>query len=253
MTTGEDHNEEFSKNVFTNIMGTFIAPEIERRKQKNLLPDDYTMRAAQVLIYPDGRPHLVRLNEEVVAEVKFKKGIATNAPDFAPSSADVEHIHIREESLQNCAHIIILLFKDGYRLSFDFGYNKKICNDHLGRAAEFIRTCNVALEENLLNAFIDNAYSAMELLAKANLLIEANEKVKGKITHKAITTAFNLRFQNAVSDFELARREVLNKLANARNKARYLEGTLKMEKEEMQFIYETIDTMYLELCNRAKL
>ena len=75
--------------------------------------------------------------------------------------------------------------------------------------------------------------------------------MNGRTTHKTIKSAFNLRFKNSQSDFEIQRRQVFNQLSDARIKARYLEGTINISREELQFIYETIEKLYRELCNRS--
>jgi hypothetical protein len=92
----------------------------------------------------------------------------------------------------------------------------------------------------------------MELLAKTNLLLEANEKVRGKTSHKTIKSAFNLRYKNSKAAFEVSRREVYNNLSDARGNARYLNGKMSFNKNELQKIYKTMSEMYHQLCLRAK-
>ena len=251
METSKSPTSEFENNVYKNMMDTFFDSEITRRKRQNLLPENFRLLAAQAIFFPDGRPHVVKLNEEVSVEVKLKKGIDANVKDFWPSTLDVERILLKEDEFLNCGHATVILFKDAFQLTFDFHYNKQVCSEHLNVAVEFLQTSKYTLENEFVFAFIDNSFSTIELLAKTNLLIEANQNVFGKATHKTIKSAFNLRFKNVLSDFEIKRREIFNQLSEARAKARYLEGTISIEKADLQSIYEIIEAMYHELCNRA--
>jgi hypothetical protein len=72
------------------MMDLFFNPEIIRRKKQNLLPENFTLLAAQAIFFPDGRPHIVRLNEEVSVEVKLKTGVDRTAEDFWASTYEVE-------------------------------------------------------------------------------------------------------------------------------------------------------------------
>ncbi|MBO9591585.1 MAG: hypothetical protein J7599_01670 [Niabella sp.] len=209
--------------------------------------------AAQAIFFPDGRPHIVRLNEEVSAEVKVKKGIDTSSPNFWANIDEVEHVKLNEKEFLNCGHSTLILFKDGYQLSFDFQYNKQLSNEHLAVTEEFLKVSKYALEGNLVYAFLDNAFSTIELLAKTNLFLETNRSVLGTTNHNTIKSEFNKRFKNSQNDFEAERREAFNKLSNIRAKARYLEGQINIDKTDLASIFEIIDKMFLELSNRTKI
>jgi len=252
METPEKDNSEFADNVYKDMMDLFFNPEINRRKEQKLLPENFTLLAAQAIFFPDGRPHIVRLNEEVSVEVKLKKGVNPTVKDFWASTYEVEHIKLNESEFLNCGHSTLILFKDGYQLSFDFHYNKQLCYEHLTVAKEFLKTSKYALDYDLGFAFIDTSFSTIELLAKTNLFLEANQNIHGKTNHRTIKSAFNLRYKNSQSDFEIERRRVFNHLSDARTKARYLEGSINISKQELQSIHDTVDKMYNELCDRAR-
>jgi hypothetical protein len=164
----------------------------------------------------------------------------------------LKNIKLNESEFLNCGHSTLILFKDGFQLSFDFHYNKQLCSEHLSVAREFLNTSKHALDHDLGFAFIDTSFSTIELLVKTNLFLEANQKIQGKTNHNTIKSAFNLRYKHSQSDFEIERRQVFNKLSDARKKARYLEGSINVSKNELQSIYDTVNKMYNELCRRAK-
>ncbi len=233
-------------------MDLFFNPEIERRRQLNMLPENFMLLAAQAIFFPDGRPHIVRLNEEVSAEVKVKKGIDTSSPNFWAKIDEVEHVSLNDTAFLNCGHSTLILFKDGYQLTFDFQYNKQLSNEHLEVAREFLEVSKYALEKNLVYAFLDNAFSTIELLAKTNLFLETNKSVLGRTNHGTIKSEYNRRFKNSQNDFETERREAFNKLSGIRAKARYLEGQVNIEQSDLTTIFTTIDKMFLDLSARTK-
>lgn len=70
-------DEEGGNNFFRQVWSLWVTPEILRRKEKNRLPIDFAVDKVQILISPEERPPIVRLNEEVIANLicKFKSGI----------------------------------------------------------------------------------------------------------------------------------------------------------------------------------
>ena len=204
-----------------------------------------------MIFFSDGKPYIVRLNEEVSAEVILKPEVYSSSEGFWPSSSDVEYVKLNESEFLDCGHVTLILLKDVFQLSFDFQYNKRLCNDYLIVAKEFIATSKYALNQGFFTAFVDNAFSAIELLAKANLFLEANNNIKGKSTHKIIKAAFNNRFKNSLSDFEIERRQIFNILSDARVKARYLTGSINFAKDEFLSIFNTVEKMYCDLCMRV--
>lgn len=74
----------------------------------------------------------------------------------------------------------------------------------------------------------------------------------GKTNHKAIKVEFNKRFRSMKLDFETERREVFNQLSDARAKARYLEGRINIDKEDLLSILKVIERMFIELRHRTR-
>lgn len=247
----EKPNDDFSNNVFTNMMNLFFNPEITKRKAENSIDDSFELLAAQAIIFPDERQTIINLNSEVSAIVKLKKVANKDNDGFKASTEQIEYVKLKDEEFLNCGHVTIILFNDGYHISFDFQYNKQISREHLKAAEQFIETSKFALDNKYITSFIDNSYSAIELLAKTNLLLEANSKVAGKTIHKTIHSTFNLRFKNSHTAFEIQRRKTLNDLTVARKNARYLEGKIYFEEEKLTEIYHTISHLFNDLSNRA--
>lgn len=243
-------SEEFNNKVFENLTQFYFDPEISQRKENGLLNDDFVLQHAQALIFADNRKTIVRLNSEVVAKVKVKDEIDHTQPDFNPNCGDVEKIEIAEDEFLDCGHITMITFKDGRLLKFDFAYNKKKCKKLINNAAEFLSTAKLALQDEHLNASIDNAFSSIELLAKAQLLMEANKKIDPASKHKGIHSGLNLRYKNSLSETEREFRKWFNKLSSERRNARYLDNSVSLSKEDLTTAINSIDEFHADLSRR---
>lgn len=215
-----------------------------------LLDESFQLLAAQAIIFPDSRPPLIRLNGEVSADLKLKKGTDTTVENFWPSAADVLKIKLKEGEFVNCAHVTMIGLADTFQLVFDFTYNREISSANLQIAREFLTTARFALHKDLKSAYIDNAFSAAELLAKTNLLLETNKLMVGKTNHSAIKSEFNKRHRYSTDDFDLSVKNVLNKLSDMRSRARYLNGTVDIEKLDDQETLNILDQLYEKLSQR---
>jgi uncharacterized protein (UPF0332 family) len=237
-------SQEFADNVFKNFNELFFNPEIEKRRQRNEIQEPFYLIAAQVVFFGNGKQPIVRINSEVRAEVKIKKNVDITKNDFWASRNEVDKIIFNDSENLDCGHATMILFKDGYRLSFDFIYNKNTCGKYLKTAEEFLKTAKFALENNYISAFIDNSFSSMELLAKCKLLLETNENMKGKTNHKAIKSEFNKRFKNDLNIIEIDYKIVFNKLSQLRNDARYLENTFSVSENEKKLIVDSMSDLF---------
>jgi len=247
-----ENDHEFANNVYNNFMALFFNPEIAKRKALGLLNDDFTLYAAQVILFPNGDPNIIRLNDEVSAAVRLKPGVDHTRAGFWPTISEVDTFQLNETQFMNCGHVTMVLLHGGYQLSFDFQYNNQFCKEHLNIAEQFLNTSRYAIDNNHVMAFIDNSFSAIELLAKANLLLEANQNVSGKTNHNQIKQAFNNRFRYSETEFEVSQRAVFNRLSDQRSKARYLNGEVNISIGELNSIQDTVRKMYDALVERLQ-
>lgn len=235
----KDNSKEFSDNLVKNFRQLFFTPEIEKRKIENIIGSDFELIAGQVIFFPNGTQPLIRLNNEVSADAKLK--LIEN--ENGEKREFIDKITLNEKEFENCGHATFIFVNNKLmHCSFDFNRNKAIVKNHLNSAKEFFKTAKFASKENLLNAFIDNAFSTMELLAKSELLLEPMSGLDEKANHNRIKSEYNKRGKNVIIESEKNKRKILNKLSELRNKARYLKGdkNLSVEKEE---IIETIENI----------
>jgi hypothetical protein len=133
-------SDDFANNAFNNIMALYFQPEIERRQAQQLIP--------KAIIFPNGRPPLIRFNNEVSADLKLKPGTDTTIENFWPSRQDILGVKLKEGEFENCGHITMIRLADTFQLTFDFIYNRRDAADNLKAAPEFLDTAKFALDNN---------------------------------------------------------------------------------------------------------
>ncbi len=239
------NSKAFSDNFVKNFSELYFNPEIEKRKREKAIDSDFELTAAQVIFFPDRTQLLVRLNNEVSATAKLRKVKVENGKE----GEIIEKMTLNEKEFENCGHATFLFRNNKLLLcSFDLHRNKAIVKNHLDSAKEFYKTAKYASKENLLNAFIDNAFSSMELLAKSELLLEPMSGLEKKANHNKIKSEFNKRVKRVSDISEKNKRTVFNQLSELRKKARYLKGSMDLSFEKEQ-VMKTIEIVIKQIEN----
>jgi uncharacterized protein (UPF0332 family) len=113
----------------------------------------------------------------------------------------------------------VLQIAEGQAIAFDFRYNSAHAAGLSTRAPEFLFAAEAALNAGYLNAFAENAYTAAELLAKAELIVSLDTDLATAKTHKRVLSSYNQQLKLANTSQDAAR--VLNRLASLRTTSRY--------------------------------
>ena len=212
----EEHeqNNEFGHKVFQQFMDLFVAPEVSRRQEAGELEKPLDLRAAQILFFSDGRKSLVRINSEVkaIGKVKLKSEISKKLgePIFEHEVEGLEAINLTEEDDPDCGHATLIRIGGRWTVTFDFRYNKELSKKHVDTAKQFYAAAEFSFGRQNWAAFVDNLFSAAELLARSILLSRPDPKFRKKATHKAIQIRYN-QFVD-LGNVEETHRETLNKL-----------------------------------------
>ncbi|WP_298512157.1 HEPN domain-containing protein [uncultured Kordia sp.] len=233
--------EKFSHNLVTNFKRLFFTPEIEKRKREKTIDSNFKLITGQVIFFPDDTQPLIRLNNEVSANVK------DIVCDNGEKKYSVQKLTLNEKKFENCGHATFIFNDDELvHCSFDFNRNKAIVKTHINSAKEFYKVAKYAAKRNLLNAFIDNAFSSMELLAKSELLLKPMSGLEIKASHNKIKTQYNRYSKSTLDEFEKNKRIIFNQLAELRVNARYLRGNKKLTFEKKKII-KTLKEVIKEL------
>lgn len=210
------------ERTFRQAFDLWITPEVTRRVEAGLLTPPLDLQKAQV-IFRRGEQHpIVRLNDEVRISLIVKAKVALNEGDPVAEN-DVEEIQGFEldHAERDDGHVTLLRWRDGWRMLFDFQQNKGRASQLVSTAEEFLGTAQHALSSGYASAYVDNLFSACELLAKARLMTSAAED---KIdSHKAIHSKINWWSKLGNVDAEFV--DLFNRLSAARSNARYVGQT----------------------------
>ncbi len=218
-------NEAVRTRTIPQMLQLWVEPEILRRQEEKRAPKPFPLRAAQVVFYADGRPPLVRLNEEariVGIATLARTGASVAVGDVIPFGEieRVESFTLDEDNDPNCGHMTFFVVGGKWHFAFDFRYNKSLARRDLEDAATFLQVAEYSLRKRLWPPFYENLFLAAERTARAMLVQQpARGKSKGPTTHSAVKSGLNrwAALGNVERDFV----EALNMLSDLRKPVIY--------------------------------
>src|ERR1700722_9687640 len=179
---------EIQERFLQQAFSLWITPEIERRRDRGILPDGFELFAAQVVMWPDGSPLDVRFNEEVRCSfiVRLAHEIACEQNKLIGTS-DIDQVaEIRPPSDEaDAAHITLLRRKESWCFTFDFTYNNARIASIYTAAQQFLATAFEAMEAGRYRPSVDNLFSAVELMS-TSLLLSQPGRENVKLNHNRI-------------------------------------------------------------------
>jgi uncharacterized protein (UPF0332 family) len=163
-------NEEERKRIFDQIMNIWAIPEIERRKKKGILEDDFEIKRAQV-IFTLGKPPEIKFNEEVgiTAMIKVNRDIIKGEEVKYSDVDKIEKFIVDYPS--NSGHITLFRILDNWLIIFDARYNKEKIEELIKRSKEFYESAKGNLEKDRLIPFYGHCWDSAELSAVCHSLI----------------------------------------------------------------------------------
>lgn len=247
----ELNDPQFRDRVMEQFVSLWLNPEIARRKAAGLLPPDFAVYAAQVILDPGTEPPKIRFNEEVKFLVKgsFTKEVRANDPVCLNEIKDIERIDLTEEDM-NCGHASMMLSLAGWHCTFDFRYNAGRIKTHLDAASEYIEVADFSLDNKFFGPFVETLWSAVELLAKGQLLAEVDQKALSSKKHNYLVSKLNLLGHHQRTERRWA--VLLNRLTELRPQARYLEGDLELGTDEAKQMLADAKDMLAFLSSYAR-
>jgi uncharacterized protein (UPF0332 family) len=233
------------ENMVQQVMDLWITPEVMRRQEQGLIPKPFNLWQAQVIFFADGRPHQIRLNDEVkvVHKAKLKKDVSKKAGELIYYH-EVENFDMTElpkTEDPNCGHITIYGVNGMWHASFDLRYNKELSGKHTQAAKEFLSAAEFSKEKQHWRSFVDNLFSAAELSTKAVLLTSPDKDFAKKASHGVIHSRYNSFARHGNADPK--HREVFNKLAELRSSARYVKKDFSLSEAEVEKFLQAVTEM----------
>lgn len=238
-------DEQIKEAVVRQAMDFWIEPEIERRRAARALPEDFALSAAQV-IFGDAEMPDVRLNEEVKAAVlvEAKRDVAKGEEITADDIAAYKDIILTEDD-PNAGHITIVPHQGRWGLAFDFRRNAAHIGKHVERARQFLDTAAWARQEGKVGPFVDNLFSATELMAKGLLIWMPDETLLRGKGHGQIHNRFN--YEGKMENVDPRFAKLLNQLVALRRPARYLVRDFSLTDAEMDEMLAVAEEMHATL------
>lgn len=226
------------ERTFRQMFNLFIGPEIDRRVAAGSLTTQFNLEKAQIIFDGDKSPQ-VRLNDEVRGSmlVKLSKPVEIGDPVTVADVTEIDRLEL-DIADADCGHFTVIKWAgDNWQMLFDFQRNRRKGADLVSLAEQFLSTAEFAFSNGYSGPYIDNLFSACELLAKARLLTAAQEAENKIDSHKTIHSKINMwkRLGNVDGKFVT----LFNELAHARSIARYSPGkysSVKSEKDAVECI-----------------
>jgi len=247
--------EDFSRTVFAQFMDLFVIPEVKRRQEIGELEKSLDLRAAQIVFFPDGRKPQVRINSEVkaIGKVKLKPRISKKVGDPIREHEveGLREITLTEEDDPDCAHATLIRISNSWIIAFDFRYNKALSAKHMETAKQFYESAEFAFNQRNWAPFVDNLFSAAELIAKATLLLMPDSKFRNKAKHGGIQVRYN-RFAD-LGNVKPVYRKTFNRLSGLRPYARYLRRDITISEKEARNLLNAVDEMLRDGFRRIKI
>jgi hypothetical protein len=236
-------NIEMGQKIYQQCMDIFIVPEINERRKSGKIGKSFDLSAAQIIFFPDGKKPEVKLNNEIraIGDVKLKVSKKKGDLIYEHDIDGIQKIRLPENEYPDCGHATFLLMNNVWNIFFDFRYNKSLSKRHQDAALEFIEAARNAKTNKQYHAFVDNLFSACELIARASLLFMPDPKFRRKGTHRDIQIRYN-RFAS-LGNVNPEHVKALNKLSGLRDRARYLRDPIKISEQSADELFSVVENM----------
>lgn len=243
-------DDEFSANLFKQLLELWVNPELGRRKAAGLLDDSFRLYAAQVVMHVE-RPNEVRINQEVRALMRARATRGISKGEWVTSRDFSEIIDLAlPDDEPDSAHITAILHNGKWFIKFDFRYNSGRIRHTAAAAREFLDSAKSALEKGHLHSSVDCLFSAVELLGKAFLLALPDDMVVKSKTHSFIASRLNFGSKHGIHYGRYA--GLVNRLSELRPAARYLKHPLELTQNEMEEMIATAESMFAEVSAQVR-
>lgn len=225
------------------MVSRYVLPEVERRKAAGTFRVEAVTRF-QVL-FGDERDAEVRLNQDVGGSIvaTATRAIAAGEEVAVDDISGISEYTPRDQDAA-VPHVTAFAHRGGWSIVFEFGrggHSDRFEFFHLG--IEYLETAREALQAARLRPAIDNAFSACELLAKAELLSNSPtvEVVLSSSSHNAVARPYHTWAKLGNTDVRFAK--LLGRLTQLRVSARYRERDLGVDHAGVDEILELLEEM----------
>jgi hypothetical protein len=237
--SSENDADDLENGILDFAYRTYVHLLIVARLGNGTWTEDQELSSFHILMPVDGRVS-IRVNGEHHAwSIARAKRSASEGDILAPEDFAVDRLPL----LDDASDIPYLrAWRRGEKwivdYSFAFAHPRRI--EHLDAAAEFIRAATSAQEDELTRPFVENALHAAEHLARAELLCYPPTVVAtlGARKHGTLWAIYNswAKLENTEQRYA----DLLNRVADLRPRATYLQGDFVLSTEDMKSMLATL-------------
>lgn len=221
-------------NLFQQLFTMWIHPEVVRRQAAGKLPKPVELSRAQVIWYPDGRPFVVRLNDEVqvLALAKIRDGVRKELGEeiFEDEIEAYETLGLPETEDPNCGHATMIQLNGGWFVALDARYNRGKSKVLLDRAKQFLSSAEHAHARQSWSALVYALFAAAEIGARSQLLMVPDPALEDSKKHATVIQRFNRWFH--LGNAPEPQKDALNRLSALRPAAAYSLEPFTIEQAE---------------------
>ena len=192
----------------------------------------------------------MRFNDEVRVIMTVRTTRAVTKGEVVSSSDFSEHISIElTDHDANGGRITLVLHQNRWWVTWDLRYNAQRISETVKAAQEFIAAAHFSGERSHARSFIDTLFSAVELLAKAELLSLPDKQLLDAKTHGSVRSRFNLWTRTGSIDRDFS--GLLNTLDSMRDPARYGLQPWSLTPDEMTSLLTRAEKMLDAVASRV--
>lgn len=209
---------EGAKRAFDQMWENHFGPEVAKRQAAGLLPAEFKVFMAQLLIPPDG-DMCVLINDEVQGVGLMRASRAVEAGDKV-TLADLAHIEAYDlpDNLLDHGHFTVINRGQDWGIHFNFLRGRAKAKDRLVNAGHFLEAAKESAEKGHAGPAVENLFAAAELASKAELILSQSPARDAK-THGAVSSAINA--YSRTGNIDRAFVSLFNQLGQQRPNARY--------------------------------
>ena len=234
-------NEEAAQRILEQAFELWIDPEVQRRRELGVLPEQFELIAAQQLQWPDGRV-TVRLNDEVQGKGMLRAPREVQAGEVLYRS-DLDHLEafdLHDDEL-DCGHWTVLRGEKGWFIGFNFLSHRARCADLLSKARQFLLAAREAFARAQAPVVVDTLFSACELVSKAELVASRQIKMDSS-GHGSISSKINLWRKHGNVDAAFV--DLFNSMGRLRSRYRYdaqVSDPMPISDDDLELVEAMID------------
>lgn len=246
-------HEEAGKTMFDSMTEIWVTPEVERRRHAGTWGEDDVVYRFQVQFLEEDEV-VVRVNDEVkgILTVKATGPVEKGQEIYMEDFSEISGYQLPDEYADH-PHVTAVFHHETWFMSYQLGHRDPSRHEVLAAGREFLSAADDDLQAHRLRPFFDNANSAVELLAKAELLSSAPtiEIARECGSHRTLSQAYNVwvgHLENGDRRFS----DALNRLAKLRRQGRYLTTDLEADEDEANGILAVLRDMERHVSHLAE-